>query len=176
MDPATMIVLLAMAVPLGFGALGFVGGRMHERRRFASGTLLVGIDRQRQDIELRVSPAKNNKILWGTEKAGGKVVELPVVPGEGSQFTVNGAGRGFIVNRKTLSTMRLSPTAEALDDTPEDAYQRAMYALGEHEKAIARQGEGNWLNKLAEYTPILVIGVGLVLIVGIIALSGKFHA
>jgi hypothetical protein len=174
-NPTTLVAILAVSVPVGFGLLGFFAGRLQERRRFSSGTVLIGIDPKRLDIEIRSVRPKNNEIVWGTEKTGSLVTKGVVNPGLGAPMTINGSGRALLVNRETLGTMRVSEGGGEIEPCPEDGWARGMHSAGIHERNVARPTGGSWLDTLAQYTPILVIGVGIVLIVGIIALSGKFH-
>lgn len=143
------------------------------KRRLAGRTLIIGVDKSRGDIELRYVKPKANTLVWGTEKNGSVTHDGVVKPGEGSSLTVGGSGRAFIVNRQTLQTLRFSKEADEIETAPEDGWQVGMYAVGVHERNIARPSGGSWLDTLAGYTPILVIVLGVVVVAGFVVLSGK---
>lgn len=172
MNQNLLIVGLSLLVPLLFILLGVGIGERVRRMRQGSRTLLIGIDNARADVELRWVKVKDNKTVWGIEKGANVTHDGIVQPGDGSAFTVNGAGRAFLVNRQTLRTFKVSTSKDELETAPEDGWQVGMYAVGVHERNIARPSGGTWLDTLAGYTPILVIVLGVVMVVGFAMLKG----
>ncbi len=169
----TIVVLgLAICVPILFILLGVGIGERVRRAKQAARTLLIGIDNSRGDVELRWVKVKDNKLVWGTEKGRNVTHDGIVQPGDGSSFTLNSQGRAFVVNRQTLRTFKISTGKDELETAPEDGWQVGMYAVGVHERNIARPSGGTWLDTLAGYTPILVIVLGVVMIVGFAMLKG----
>lgn len=175
MEPWLQLALGIVATIL-VSALGGdrIGQRIRQRRRDRC-TLLIGVDKNRRDVELRYVRPKENNLVWGTEKTGSLVTNGVVQPGEESSFTLSGSGRAYLVDRATLRTMRISSRAGEMETAPEDGWQVGMYAAGVHERNVARPSGGTWLDTLAGYTPILVIVLGVVMIGGFIALSRGTH-
>lgn len=157
------------------GLLGWRIGETIRRRRQGKRTLLIGIDKPRGDVELRWALPKGGMLKWGTEKEGGMVHDGVVMPGQGSSFTINGAGRAFFVDRRTLTTMRVGKDSDALEAAPEDGWQVGMYALGIHERNIAKVGGGSWLDTLAGYTPIILLALCIITVGGFAIMSGKIN-
>lgn len=156
--------------------LGWLTGESLRKRSQNGKTLLIGVDKQRGDIELRYVATKNNQLVWGTEKNGSTQHDGTVMPGEGSSMTLHGTGRCFVVNRRTLQTMRFANDGDLVEAAPEDGWQVGMYAVGVHERNIARPAGGTWLDTLAAYTPVILIVVGVVTVIGFVVLGGKIGA
>lgn len=89
-----MNTLLILAVPavalIIIFMLGWVGAVRTQRKRTLGRTLLIGIDRQRGDLELRWVKPTNNRLVWGTEKKrmGTQPFEGIVTPGHASAQTI----------------------------------------------------------------------------------------
>lgn len=172
MNQTILVLGLAIFAPVLFIILGWAIGQRVRRSQEASRTLLIGIDNSRGDVELRWVKVKDNRLVWGTEKGRNVTHDGIVQPGDGSSFTLNGAGRAFVVNRQTLRTFKISTGKDELETAPEDGWQVGMYAVGVHERNIARPSGGTWLDTLAGYTPILVIVIGVVMVIGLAMLKG----
>jgi len=167
------LVLAALFLLL---ALGWRLNTLWYRAYRAKRTLVLGIDKQRGDLELRYVKPKNNQLVWGTVKEAGVEHDGVIIPGgPGAAFTLNGSGRAVIINRRTLTTLRVSNDRDELEGAPEDGWQVGMYAVGVHERNIARPSGGTWLDTLASYTPILVIVLGIVMVLGFAFIAAKFH-
>lgn len=164
---------IGVAIEVLVALLGWKIGDTIRLRRLAGKTLLIGVDKSRDDIELRYVKPKGNTLTWGSEKNGNMVYDGVVKPGEGSALTIGGSGRAFVINRQTLQTMRFSREADEIETAPEDGWQVGMYAVGVHERNIARPTGGSWLDTLASYTPIILIVLGVITIAGFAILGGK---
>lgn len=173
MTPLMQVVLGALAIILVSGLAGDRIGQRLRRRYRERRTLLIGIDARRNDVQLRyVKPSKKNDLVWGQEKNGTVVSDGVVQPGEGSSMTIDGSGRAYFVNRDTLRTLKVSAAGDGLETAPEDGWQVGMYAVGMHERRVAQPSGGTWLDVLAGYTPILVIVLGVVVVIGFAMLYG----
>lgn len=163
---AGMLVGVFMGVVVG---VKWVYPWWDERKRRGK-DLVIALDRKRRDLKpMWVKPTSDGQLMM----RGSEGQDVPVPVDADTSWTVEGQGRGWIIDADTKMCMRdkRGSGEEPVIEPPETTETLMEWARGIHTRNVTRGEPEGWLGALAPHMPLMVLMI-LILVVGLLGIVG----